>query len=69
MQDKQVWLTSLHKDEATAEWYCVLEREYDLLPWARFIEFVNIRFGLPLHYNHLDELKELHHVGLVEDYQ
>jgi hypothetical protein len=42
MQDKQVWLTSLHKDEATAEWYCVLEREYDLLPWARFIEFVNI---------------------------
>jgi hypothetical protein len=34
LQDKQ--------DGAAAEWYYVLEREYGLLPWVRFIEFINL---------------------------
>jgi hypothetical protein len=36
LQAEQVWLASLHMDGAAAEWYYVLEREYSLVPWARF---------------------------------
>jgi hypothetical protein len=37
--------------------------------WARFAEFVNLRFRPPLHSNPLGELKELRCTGLVEEYQ
>jgi hypothetical protein len=46
-----------------------LERDYGILPWAQFVEFVNLRFGPPIQSNPLDELKELHRTGTVEDYQ
>jgi hypothetical protein len=69
LQAEQVWLASLHMDGAAAEWYYVLEREYGLVPWARFAEFVNLRFGPPLRSNPLDELKELHRARSVDDYQ
>jgi hypothetical protein len=69
LQVEHVWLTSLHMDGAAAEWYYVLEREYGLVPWERFTEFVNLRFGPPLRSNHLGKLKELHRTGSVEDYQ
>jgi hypothetical protein len=36
LQAEQLWLASLHMDGAAAEWYYVLEREYGLVPWARF---------------------------------
>jgi hypothetical protein len=40
---EQVWMASLHMDGATAEWYYALEREYGMVPWNRFTEFVNLR--------------------------
>jgi hypothetical protein len=64
---EQVWLPSLHLDDVVAEWYYSLEKEYGLLRWSRFAEFINLHFGLPIHSNPLDELKELHHTGTVED--
>jgi hypothetical protein len=69
LQAEQVWLASLHMDGAATKWYYVLEREYSLVPWARFAEFVNLRFEPPLRSNPLDELKELHRARPVEDYQ
>jgi hypothetical protein len=69
MLTEQVWLASLHMDEAAAECYYALERDYGMLPWARFAEFVNLRFGPPIRSNLLGELKELHRTGTVEDYQ
>jgi hypothetical protein len=56
-------------DGVDAEWYYALERDYGILPWARFAEFINLRFGAPIRSNPLGELKELHRTGTVEDYQ
>jgi hypothetical protein len=69
MAAEQVWLASRHLDDVVAEWYYSLEKEYGLLPWSRFPEFINLRFGLPMHSNPLSELKELHRTCTVEDYQ
>jgi hypothetical protein len=69
MLAEQIWLASLHMDGVAAEWYYALERDYGILPWARFAEFVNLRFGPPIRSNPLGELKELHRTGTVEDYQ
>jgi hypothetical protein len=56
---EQVWMALLHMDGVAAEWYYALEREYGMVPWNRFTEFVNLRFGPPLRSNPLGELKEL----------
>jgi hypothetical protein len=69
MLAEQVCLASLHMDGVAAEWYYALERDYGMLPWARFAEFVNLRFGPPIRSNPLGELKELHRTETVEDYQ
>jgi hypothetical protein len=69
MSAEQVWMASLHMDGIAAEWYYALEREYGLLSWARFTEFVNLCFGPPIRSNPLGELKELHRTGTVEEYQ
>jgi hypothetical protein len=69
MAVEQVWLASLHLDGATAEWYYSLEREYDMLPWTCFAEFVNLRFGPPIRFNPLGELKALQKTGTVEEYE
>jgi hypothetical protein len=61
-------MASLHMDGIAAEWYYALEREYGLMSWARFAEFVNLHFGPPLRSNPLGELKELR-TGSVEEYQ
>jgi hypothetical protein len=66
---KQVWMASLHMDGAAAEWYYALEREYGMVPWNRFTEFVNLRFGPPLRSNSLGELKELQRTRSVDEYQ
>jgi hypothetical protein len=56
-------------DGAAVEWYYALEREYGMVPWNRFTEFVNLRFGPPLRSNPLGELKELRRTGSVDEYQ
>jgi hypothetical protein len=62
-------MASLYMDGVSAEWYYALEREYGLMSWARFTEFVNLRFGPPLRSNPLGKLKELYHTSSVEEYQ
>jgi hypothetical protein len=69
MATEQVWMASLHMDGIAAEWYYALEREYVLLSWACFTEFVNLRFGPLIRSNPLGELKELHRTSTVEEYQ
>jgi hypothetical protein len=69
MAAEQVWLASLHLDGAAMEWYYSLEREYGMLPWIRFAEFVNLRFNPPIWFNPLRELKTLQRTGTVEEYQ
>jgi hypothetical protein len=66
---EQVWLSSLHLDDVTVEWYYSLEKEYGLAPWLRFAEFINLRFGPPIRSNPLGELKELYRTGTINDYQ
>jgi hypothetical protein len=66
---EQVWIASLHMDGAPAEWYYALEREYSMVPWNRFTEFVNLHFGPPLRSNPLGELKELRRTRSVDEYQ
>jgi hypothetical protein len=59
----------LHMDDVAAEWYYALKRVYGLVSRAHFTEFVNLRFRPPLRSNPLGELKELHRIGSVEEYQ
>jgi hypothetical protein len=69
MVEEKGWIASLHLDGMAAEWYYALERNHDILSWVRFTEFVNMRFGPPLGSNGLVELKELHCMDTVEEYQ
>jgi hypothetical protein len=62
-------MSSLHMDGAAAEWYYALEREYGMVTWHRFTEFINLHFGPPLRSNPLGELKELRRTGSVDEYQ
>jgi hypothetical protein len=62
-------MASLHMDGTAAEWYYTLEREYGLMPWNRFAEFVNLHFGPPIQSNPLGELKELWRTRSVDEYQ
>jgi hypothetical protein len=69
MEEGKMWTASLHLDGVAAEWYYALERDHGILAWARFVNFVYMRFGPPLQTNGLAELKELYRTGTVEDYQ
>jgi hypothetical protein len=72
MAAEQVWLASLHMDGVAAEWYYALERDYNVLPWTRFTEFVNLRFGSPIRSNPLGNFSSLRNYtaqGMVEEYQ
>jgi hypothetical protein len=51
------------------EWYYALEREYSMLPWSCFREFINLLFRPLIRSNPLSELKELHRTSMMEDYQ
>jgi hypothetical protein len=57
--EEQVWMASLHLDGVAAEWYYALERDVRILPWSRFSEFINLRFGPPLCTNVMADLKDL----------
>jgi hypothetical protein len=69
MAEEKVWITSLHLEGVAADWYYALERDHAIPSWARFAEFVNMRFGPPLRTNSLAELKDLRRTGSVEEYQ
>jgi hypothetical protein len=57
--EERVWMASLHMEGTATEWYYALEHGVRLLPWTRFFEFVNMRFGPPLRTNGMANLKDL----------
>jgi hypothetical protein len=69
MAEEKVWIASLHLEGMAVDWYYALERDHAIPSWARFAEFMNMRFGPPLRTNSLAELKDLRHTGSVEEYQ
>jgi len=69
LEMEKVWLASLHLDGIAAQWYYTVERDRGIISWARFADFVNLRFGPPIRANGLAELKDLHRTGSVEEYQ
>ena len=56
-------------DGITPQWYYALECDVGIITWPRFIEFVNMRFGSPLRFNGLADMKDLRRTGTVEEYQ
>jgi hypothetical protein len=40
-----------------------MERKFWIVSWARFADFVTMRFGPPIRSNALGELKELRHTS------
>ncbi|KAL6640841.1 hypothetical protein ACP70R_021964 [Stipagrostis hirtigluma subsp. patula] len=69
MPEEKVWLAALHLEGAAAEWYYALERDFGIVSWARFVEYINLRFSPPIRANALAELKDLRRTGSVEEYQ
>ncbi|KAM0891817.1 hypothetical protein ACQ4PT_026120 [Festuca glaucescens] len=71
MEEEKVWLASYYHliGVTTQQWYYQLERDEGILAWARFEEFVNMRFGPPIRSNILGELVSLRRTGSVEEYQ
>jgi hypothetical protein len=67
--EENVWIASLHLEGVATEWYYTLERDYGILCWPRFSDFVNMRFRPSLCTNGLAELKDLCRTGTVEEYQ
>lgn len=68
-ESEKVWMASVHLEGAAAQWYYALERDHGVVSWARFADFVNLRFGPPIRANGLAEIKALTRTGSVEDYQ
>ena len=64
-----MWLASLNLEGTANQWYYQMERDFGIVSWPRFVEFVNMRFGPPIRSNALGELKELRRTGSVEEYQ
>jgi len=46
-EDEKVWMASLHLDDTVVEWYYQMERDFGMVPWSRFVDFINLRFGCP----------------------
>jgi hypothetical protein len=45
-----------------------MERDFGMVSWPCFIEFVNLRFGLPIRTNSVAKIKALVCTGTVEEY-
>ena len=69
MEEEKVWTATLHLDGVAAEWYFQLESDVGVPSWARFVEYVNLRFGPPIRSNSLGELTNLRRTGSVKEYQ
>lgn len=69
LEEQKMWLASYHLTSLAQQWYFQLERDEGILSWARFADFVNLRFGPPIRSNSLDELAQIRQTGSVEDYQ
>lgn len=45
-----------------------MERDFGMVSWPCFVDFVNLRFGPPIRTNSIAEIKALVRTGTVEDY-
>lgn len=45
-----------------------MERDFCMVSWPCFVDFVNLRFGPPIRSNSVSEIKALFHTGTMEDY-
>ena len=45
-----------------------MERDFGMVSWPRFVEFVNLHFGPPIRTNSVSEIKALVRTGTVEEY-
>ena len=45
-----------------------MERDFGMVSWPHFVDFVNLRFGPLIHTNSIAEIKALVRTGSVEDY-
>lgn len=59
MAEEKVWLASLHLEGAAVEWYYALECDHGILSWARFVEYIHMKFGPPIRSNGMAELSPL----------
>lgn len=66
---EKVWLASLHLDGIANEWYYALERDHEVLPSARFVDYINMCFKPPIHTKNLVEMKALYRTETVEENQ
>ncbi|GJN13382.1 hypothetical protein PR202_gb00076 [Eleusine coracana subsp. coracana] len=66
LEAEKVWLTALHLDGVTAEWFLTIDCDNVQLPWANFSIYVSLRFGPVLRQNPLAELKDLCRTGSVD---
>jgi hypothetical protein len=48
LEDEKVWMVSLHHDGTSAEWCYQMERDFSMVPWLCFVDFINLRFGPPI---------------------
>lgn len=62
-------LAAYHLTGSAELWYCQLERDEGILPWHRFADFANMRFGPPMKSNPLGELAQLRRTRTVKEYQ
>jgi hypothetical protein len=67
--EERVWMASLHLEGVAAEWFYALERDNDVISWAQFVDFTNLRFGPPIRSNPMAELKDLYRTDIIEEYQ
>jgi hypothetical protein len=58
LEEDKVWMASLHLDGTMAQWYFQL-RDFGIISWPRFAEFMDLHFGPPIRSNALGEIKEL----------
>jgi hypothetical protein len=61
-------MASLHLDGTAAEWYYQMERDFGMVPWSCFVDFINLRFGLPIHSNSIGEIKALFRTRTMKEY-
>jgi hypothetical protein len=54
-------------DGVAADWYNQMERDFGLVPWLCFVEFVNLLFGPPIFAKSLGRIKALYRTGMEED--
>jgi hypothetical protein len=67
-EDEKVRMASLHLDGTMTEWYYQMERDFGMVPWPRFVDFVNLRFRPPIHTNSIAEIKALVRTDTMVDY-